>query len=504
MVNKEIVHSISDGKKDRLSAMSSSSIYDNNAFLTKELNAFTSFLSKLGFNSDKGLDTKRFLNGDLDLNLKELVNSDCSYPNFIRENKLSPLQRYILILTLLPELRPGILDQLFIFDKRIEKGMADFGGVKGKAFAGFIPTVETALFLFAGYNIGKRFKVLEEFYDGAPLIRKRIVILEPDNGETLASRKIEISKDVLAKITDTELPSPQFCSDFPAKRLHSPLIWSDDPEENDLILNTYTRNNLSEMINWVEHHDRLKGMKLTPGYRCLFYGPPGTGKTLTANLMGKRYNKPVYRIDLSLMVSKYIGETEKNLEKVFSMAENKDWILFFDEADALFGKRTEVRSSNDKFANQETSFLLQRVEDFPALVILSTNFKENLDKSFERRIQSIIYFPMPNYEERILLWEKALKKVSNPRPESGDGGTNETEHYTFRYADDVDIEAIAGKVEISGAAIDNVIRYCVLSTFRNYFTDDSNKNKMDHYCVIERNDLLKAIRRELNKDGKVV
>jgi len=393
-VNKDIVQSIGDGKKDRLSDTSSSSTYDNNAFLTEELNSFTSFLSKLGFNSDKGLDTKKFLNGDLHLDLKELINSDCSYPNFIRENKLSPLQRCILILTLLPELRPGILDQLFIFDKRIEKGMADFGGVKGKAFAGFIPTVETALFLFAGYNIEKRFKVLQEFYDEAPLIRKRIVILEPDNGETLASRKIEISKDVLAKITDTELPSPQFCSDFPAKRLHSPLIWSDDPEENDLILNPFTRNNLSEMINWVEHHNRLKGMKLTPGYRCLFYGPPGTGKTLTASLIGKRYNKPVYRVDLSLMISKYIGETEKNLEKVFSMAENKDWILFFDEADALFGKRSEVRDNHDRYSNIEVGYLLQRMESFRGLAILATNMKNALDPAFKRWISFIVNFPL--------------------------------------------------------------------------------------------------------------
>lgn len=477
---------------------------DNSAFVARELDLFTHFLNELGFGSENGLDTARFRDGDLDLPLPPLTNSDCSYPRFIRENRLSDLQRSILILTLLPELRPGILDQLFVFDKHIGKGMADFGGVRGKAFSGFIPTVETALFLFAGYDIRRRFEVLAEFYDEALLIRKRIITLESDNNEPFSSRKIEICRDVLAGITGTKLPSPQFSCDFPAKRLRSPLTWSDDPEKGDLVLNPYTRSHLGELINWIGHHNRLEGMKLTPGYRCLFYGPPGTGKTLTVTLIGQRYDMEVYRIDLSLMVSKYVGETQKNLEKVFAMAENrKDWILFFDEADSLFGKRTEVNSSNDKFANQETSFLLQRIEDFPGLVILATNFKENLDQAFIRRFQSIINFPMPNYEERLLLWKKALKKVSYSNTESDSSGAGQ-ERYAFSYAEDIDIEAIARKVEISGAAIDNVIRYCVLNTFGGYFSDDRNKQKTDHCCIIGRTDLHKAIRREMNKEGRIV
>src|SRR5690606_39487670 len=104
----------------------------------------------------------------------------------------------------------------------------------------------------------------------------------------------------------------------------------------------------------------------------------------------------VYRIDLSQVVSKYIGETEKNLEKVFRKAENKNWILFFDEADALFGKRSNVQNSHDKYANQEVSYLLQRVEDFPGLIILASNFKSNIDQAFIRRFNAIIHFPMPN------------------------------------------------------------------------------------------------------------
>src|SRR5690606_11585436 len=123
---------------------------------------------------------------------------------------------------------------------------------------------------------------------------------------------------------------------------------------------------------------------IKPGYRTLFYGPPGTGKTLTAMLLGKEFQRNVFRIDLSQVVSKYIGETEKNLEKIFQRAANKEWILFFDEADALFGKRTSVKDAHDRYANQEVSYLLQRVEDFPGLVILASNYKNNIDKAFVR------------------------------------------------------------------------------------------------------------------------
>ena len=130
--------------------------------------------------------------------------------------------------------------------------------------------------------------------------------------------------------------------------------------------------------------------KLKKGFRTLFCGPPGTGKTFTAGLIGTCTGKPVYRIDLSMVVSKYIGDTEKNLEQLFARAEDKGWILFFDEADAIFGKRTSVRDAHDKYANQEVSYLLQRIEDYNGLVILATNMKYNIDPGFIRRFSSIL------------------------------------------------------------------------------------------------------------------
>ena len=139
-----------------------------------------------------------------------------------------------------------------------------------------------------------------------------------------------------------------------------------------------------------------KKTKLTQGYRCLFYGPPGTGKTATAALIGRELHMPVHKIDLALVVSKYIGETEKNLEHLFDRAENERWILFFDEADALFGKRTNVRDAHDRYTNQEVSYMLQHIENYKGLIILATNMKGNIDEAFIRRLHSIIHFPGQN------------------------------------------------------------------------------------------------------------
>lgn len=134
-------------------------------------------------------------------------------------------------------------------------------------------------------------------------------------------------------------------------------------------------------------NNELKSSSLS-GIRILFTASPsGTGKTLAASYLASRLFLPLYRVDLAALTSKYVGETEKNLSKVFSKAENKDWILFFDEADALFGKRTGVSDAHDRYANQETDYLLQRIEDYEGLVILASNSKDPFDEAFTRRLK---------------------------------------------------------------------------------------------------------------------
>lgn len=155
----------------------------------------------------------------------------------------------------------------------------------------------------------------------------------------------------------------------------------------------------NDLLQSLHHHASTIAAELqkpltAKNKRILFIGAPGTGKKTLASLIGQQSGKEVYRIDLSMIVSKYIGETEKNLEMVFDKAKNMNWILFFDEADALFGKRTDVRDAHDKYANQEIAYLLQRIENYKGLVILATNLKSNIDEAFKRRFQTIIHFPL--------------------------------------------------------------------------------------------------------------
>jgi SpoVK/Ycf46/Vps4 family AAA+-type ATPase len=219
--------------------------------------------------------------------------------------------------------------------------------------------------------------------------------------------------------------------------------------------------------------DPVLSRKINEGYKALFYGPSGTGKTLVSSLLGQQFSKEVFRIDLSQVVSKYIGETEKNLEKVFAKAEKRDWILFFDEADALFGKRSQVQNAHDKYANQEVSYLLQRIEDFPGLVILASNFKSNIDPAFLRRFNSIIEFPLPATFERHQLWQKALPS-------------------SFTIGEDVDIKFLAEKYTLTGSTINQVVHYATLQM---------HHRQMPH---ITQSLLLQGIQKELKKEDKLL
>jgi SpoVK/Ycf46/Vps4 family AAA+-type ATPase len=173
------------------------------------------------------------------------------------------------------------------------------------------------------------------------------------------------------------------------------------------------------------------------------------------------------------VVSKFIGETEKNLARVFDRAVNQQWILFFDEADALFGKRTQTSSSNDRYANQEVAYLLQRVDDFPGVVILATNLKANIDEAFARRFQSMIYFSMPGPEQRLRIWQQSFPP-----------------HILLE--DKLNLEDIALKYEMAGGTIINVVRYsCLMALKRGDKT-------------IRQKDVLAGIRKEFGKDGKIV
>ena len=155
-----------------------------------------------------------------------------------------------------------------------------------------------------------------------------------------------------------------------------------------------------------EEKSRKQGLGIT----VLFAGPSGTGKTMAAEILSTELNLNMLKIDLSQVVSKYIGETEKNLEKIFESASKGGAVLFFDEADAIFGKRTEIKDSHDRYANLEISFLLQRMESYDGLAILSTNMLNAIDKAFLRRIRFIVDFRFPDKELRLEIWKKTFPK----------------------------------------------------------------------------------------------
>ncbi|MBK6788762.1 MAG: ATP-binding protein [Betaproteobacteria bacterium] len=399
--------------------------------------------------------------------------ADRGYASLVNELALGTEERLVLMLALVPHLRPQALDLLFVRNKNLDRGFTEFGGCKGRTHGGFLPTAETAAFVLAGDDLARRLAVFRLFDEDAVLRRSGLIRIETEaTGEPALAAALVCSPELVARATTGERHKPDFGPGFPARRITTGLGWS------DLVLAPEVQDEVQTILTWIEHGAALLrdwGLQqaVKPGWRSLFHGPPGTGKTLTATLLGQAVGADVYRIDLSMVVSKYIGETEKNLAGVFDQAQHRHWILFFDEADALFGKRTSTSSSNDRYANQEVSYLLQRVEDFPGTVILASNLKGNIDEAFARRFQSIVYFPMPDAEQRLQLWRGLLS-----RPE--------------RVHVDVDLPALAEAHELSGGAIANVVRHGAVTALR------AGRTR------ITALDLRQGVARELRKEGRTV
>ncbi len=183
---------------------------------------------------------------------------------------------------------------------------------------------------------------------------------------------------------------------------------------NDLVLDAHPASQFDQLLSSMRSLSRVHADWGTgrvwsdAGISAMFAGAPGTGKTMAAEVLSAELRLPIYRVDLSQVVNKYIGETEKNLRKLFDAAEQADLILFFDEAESLFGQRMQARSSNDRFANLEVSYLLERMERFRGLAILATNRKKDLDEAFLRRLRYVIEFPMPARNERYAIWKKSI------------------------------------------------------------------------------------------------
>jgi len=219
-----------------------------------------------------------------------------------------------------------------------------------------------------------------------------------------------------------------------ASRIRPTRAWG------DLVLSADRTELLASLVERYRYADVVYdewGFSAVPsrGLVALFTGPSGTGKTMATEVIAGALGLDVFKLDLSAVVSKYIGETEKNLEEVFDAASAGNLVLFFDEADALFGKRSEVRDARDRYANVEVSYLLQRLERYDGLVVLATNYEKNVDEAFLRRIHVRVEFALPGVEERRAIWEANLPSGAPVA--------------------DVDTDWLARRFELSGGSIRN-------------------------------------------------
>ena len=401
----------------------------------------------------------------------DLAASDSAYASMLRHYRVSLAERAVLVLALVPHLRPRLLDVFFTRNQTFDKLFTEFGGQRDPHTEAFWPTGETLVFLLAGDDLAARLILAGLFDRDHWLARHDVLRLGAAEADLpLLQRTLQLAPDPLGLLTRGHAPRPAMSAAFPAQHLQTGLGW------DDLVLHPGTLAQVREIESWLRHGDTLLGdwgmaAKLRPGWRALFYGPPGTGKTMTATLLGKATGREIYKVDLSLVVSKYIGETEKNLSRVFDAAQHKGWLLFFDEADALFGKRSETRDAHDRYANQEVSYLLQRIETFDGVAILASNQKDNIDPAFARRFESVIYFPVPRPEERLRLWQQGFPRAVRLDPS-------------------VDLGQIAARFELGGGAIMNVVRHACLAAL-----EDGS-----HAIGVET--LQRGIRRELAKEGR--
>jgi len=256
-----------------------------------------------------------------------------------------------------------------------------------------------------------------------------------------------------------------------AERIESAHQW------DDLVLPATQKEALRDIVAYARHRHRVYGdwkfgakSKRGQGGSCLFYGPSGTGKTMAASVIANELQLDLYHVDLSQVINKYIGETEKNVARIFDMAENSGAILLFDEADSLFAKRTEVKTSNDRNANIGTSYLLQRMENYSGLAILTTNLKKEMDSAFMRRIRFATQFPFPDQITRQQIW----------------GGMFPAESPVSR----VDMAKLSG-LDLAGGSIHNIVLNAAF-----YAAEEKTAISMSH--------LAKAARREYSKLEKPI
>jgi len=361
-----------------------------------------------------------------------------SYGMLVAEHKFGEADRVMLNLAFAATFKPSILAPfLTLFNDPQQSAL--FGGIFQEEYGQFYPTVRTAIYLLAADDEEKMDYYLCYFNRKNKLFTSNLLLTHaPEGCKTFLDQQIIFNDQFIATILHGEAPSLDGDAGFPAKRGKRTHTMK------DVILDGKTVADLEKLHRFARNMKQLWSLPDSARYRQnfigIFSGDPGTGKSHTAEAIGNELNLPVYKVNFAQMVSKYIGETEKNLERVFDRFSGQPSILFFDEAESIFSKRIEVKDSHDKHSNNEQSFLLQKIEEYNGIVILATNVQnlsQYFDKAFQRRIRQIVTFAFPEYLERVRLWENALAAP-------------------FSYAEGL-ADRLAKNYQFSGGSIYNII-----------------------------------------------
>jgi AAA+ superfamily predicted ATPase len=360
------------------------------------------------------------------------------YGKIVTEHELAEADRVLLNLAFAATFKPSVLAPFRVLFSNPEKNPG-FGGIFQEEYGQFYPTMRTAVFLLAADDEEMTDYYLCYFNRRHKLFTSNLLLTHaPEGCKTFLDHQVIFNDQFIPTILQGEAPGLDGDAGFPArrgKRTHT---------MKDVILDSKTVTELEKLHRFARNMKELWSLPQSSRYRQnfigVFSGDPGTGKSHTAEAIGNELNLPVYKVNFAQLVSKYIGETEKNLERVFDRFSGQPSILFFDEAESIFSKRIEVKDSHDKHSNNEQSFLLQKIEEYNGIVILATNVQnlaQYFDKAFQRRIRQIVTFSFPEYAERIRLWENALAPP-------------------FRYTEGL-ADRLAKNYQFSGGGIYNII-----------------------------------------------
>jgi AAA+ superfamily predicted ATPase len=365
------------------------------------------------------------------------------YSAFIVKNELSSQDRILVSVALTALLSPNHFSEL-ILNFRNPKLQMIFGGRFSEETGRFIPTLRSALFALAGFDTSLWAHYLNTYTRRHALFTSGLLLARPQpDAHAFADADLVFNEQFLPSVLYGQEPILDGDAGFPARRSKkkhtlTEVVLAEDTLQKIEKLSRFARQ-MQTLWNLPQSH------KYRQNYICIFSGEPGTGKSHTAEAIGNELGLPVYKVNFAQLTSKYIGETEKNLERVFDRFSGQPGILFFDEAEAVFSKRVEVTDAHDKHANNEQSFLLQKIEEFSGIVILATNVQnltQYFDKAFQRRIRQIIAFNFPDYPERLRIWNNALARPFEYEPEL--------------------VERLARNYQLSGGNIYNVISEAVV------------------------------------------